>query len=144
MISRYFAILSLCLASIIIGYVSLSFAEELRRKQSDVPVLPMSPEDDYVPGQGMPYAMDWNRWVWHNLADPIPLEAFEPTALSGGATTTYLDTREAFSAPLANLDSTRLRAFAFGRHLFRRNWVTAPASVESMDGLGPTFNRVAT
>ena len=53
MISRYFAILSLCLASIIIGYVSLSFAEELRRKQSDVPVLPMSPEDDYVPGQGL-------------------------------------------------------------------------------------------
>jgi len=143
MISRYFAILSLCLASIIIGYVSLSFAEELRRKQSDVPVLPMSPEDDYVPGQGMPYAMDWNRWVWHNLADPIPLETFKPTALSGGTTTTYLDTREAFSAPLANLDSTRLRAFAFGRHLFRRNWVTAPASVESMDGLGPTFNRVS-
>ncbi len=103
----------------------------------------MSPEDEYVPGKGMPYAMDWNRWVWHNLADPIPIETFKPTALSGGTTTTYLDNREAFSAPLANLDPKHLRAFAFGRHLFRRNWVTAPASVEGMDGLGPTFNRVS-
>ena len=120
-----------------------SFGEDTRRKQSDVPVLPMGPEDEYIPGKGMPYAMDWNRWVWHNLADPVSLNSFAPTALSGGSTTTYLDTREAFSAPLANLDPSRLRSFAFGRHLFRRNWVIAPASVESLDGLGPTFNRVS-
>ena len=116
-------------------------ATEVLRKQDDVPVLPKAPEDDYVPGEGMPYAMDWNRWVWHNLADPVPLETFKSTALSGGTTTTYLENREAFSAPLANLDRARLRAFAFGRHLFRRNWVIAPASVKSLDGLGPTFNR---
>ena len=87
MIRRFFRILPLCLASMLVGAVSLSFAEELRRKQSDVPVLPMSPEDEYVPGQGMPYAMDWNRWVWHNLADHVSLETCKPTALSGGATT---------------------------------------------------------
>lgn len=124
-------------------YAVSSFADEALRKQGDVPVLPKAPEDDYVPGEGMPYAMDWNRWVWHNLADPVPLETFQPTALSGGTTTTYLENREAFSAPLANLDRSRLRAFAFGRHLFRRNWVIAPASVDSLDGLGPTFNRVS-
>jgi hypothetical protein len=90
--------------------VSSPFGADTRRKQSDVPVLPMGPEDDYVPGKGMPYAMDWNRWVWHNLADPVPLETFRTSALSGGTTTTYLDTREAFSAPLANLDPSRLWA----------------------------------
>jgi len=137
---RVFAV---CLILIITFGVSSPFGADTRRKQSDVPVLPMGPEDDYVPGKGMPYAMDWNRWVWHNLADPVPLETFPTSALSGGTTTTYLDTREAFSAPLANLDPSRLRSFAFGRHLFRRNWVIAPASVDSLDGLGPTFNRVS-
>ena len=83
-------------------WVASSIADEALRKQDDVPVLPKTPEDDYVPGDGMPYAMDWNRWVWHNLADPVPLETFQPTALSGGTTTTYLENREAFSAPLAN------------------------------------------
>ena len=138
--SRYFGF-AFFLVSLI--WVASSIADEALRKQDDVPVLPKTPEDDYVPGDGMPYAMDWNRWVWHNLADPVPLETFQPTALSGGTTTTYLENREAFSAPLANLDRSRLRAFAFGRHLFRRNWVMAPASVESLDGLGPTFNRVS-
>ena len=46
-------------------YAASPFADEALRKQEDVPVLPMAPEDDYVPGDGMPYAMDWNRWVWH-------------------------------------------------------------------------------
>lgn len=132
-----------CVALVAVFSMSANLEADTRRKQSDVPVLPMGPEDDYIPGKGMPYAMDWNRWVWHNLADPVSLDNFIPTALSGGTTTTYLDTREAFSAPLANLDPSRLRSFAFGRHLFRRNWVIAPASVESLDGLGPTFNRVS-
>ncbi len=136
-------VFALCLILFIAFGVNFSFGDDPRRRQSDVPVIPMGPEDDYVPGKGMPYAMDWNRWVWHNLADPVPLETFSTSALSGGTTTTYLDTREAFSAPLANLDPSRLRSFAFGRHLFRRNWVIAPASVESLDGLGPTFNRVS-
>ena len=132
-----------CVALVAVFSMNANLEADTRRKQSDVPVLPMGPEDDYIPGKGMPYAMDWNRWVWHNLADPVSLDTFIPTALSGGTTTTYLDTREAFSAPLANLDPSRLRSFAFGRHLFRRNWVIAPASVESLDGLGPTFNRVS-
>ena len=40
----------------------------------------------------------------------------------------------------------RSRAFArfrLGRHLFRRIWQIAPASLDEADGLGPTFNRVS-
>ena len=108
-----------------------------------VPLVVIGPEDRYVPGKGMPYAVDYNLWVWENLEFPVSLETFAPTALSGGDTTGYIKNREAFSTPLTNLHPERLRAFAFGRHLFRRNWVTAPASEKSFDGLGPTFNRVA-
>jgi CxxC motif-containing protein (DUF1111 family) len=50
-------------------------------------------------------------------------------------------TREAFSAPLPNLNLKKMRFFTGGRHLFRRSWVTAPGSVKSIDGLGPVFNR---
>ena len=108
-----------------------------------VPLVVIGPEDRYVPGKGMPYAVDYNLWVWENLECPVSLETFAPTALSGGDTTGYVKNREAFSTPLTNLHPERLRAFAFGRHLFRRNWVAAPASEKSFDGLGPTFNRVA-
>ena len=51
------------------------------------------------------------------------------------------ETREAFSAPIPNLDLKKMRLFTGGRHLFRRAWVTAPGSVQSIDGLGPVFNR---
>ncbi|MBL27571.1 MAG: thiol oxidoreductase [Rhodospirillaceae bacterium] len=64
-------------------------------------------------------------------------------ALLGGTTTIFRTSREAFSAPASNLDSKSVRTFMFGRHLFRRNWIIAPASVEDLDGLGPLFNRVS-
>lgn len=64
-------------------------------------------------------------------------------ALLGGTTTIFRTSREAFSAPASNLDSGSIRRFMFGRHLFRRNWIIAPASVEDLDGLGPLFNRVS-
>ena len=37
----------------------------------------------------------------------------------------------------------RLPDFSFGNRLFNTNWVKAPASVKSLDGLGPLFNRVS-
>lgn len=64
-------------------------------------------------------------------------------ALSGGTTTVFNQSRSAFSKPAANLPIEKLRAFTFGNRLFNTKWVTAPASVQSFDGLGPLFNRNA-
>ena len=38
------------------------------------------------------------------------------------------------------LDREERRAFAVGNNFFNDNWVTAPASTEGRDGLGPLFN----
>ena len=108
-----------------------------------VPLVVIGAEDRYIPGKGVPYAVDYNLWVWENLEFPVALDTYTPAALSGGDTTGYIKNREAFSTPLSNLDTKRLRAFALGRRLFRRNWLIAPASSKDLDGLGPTFNRVA-
>lgn len=61
--------------------------------------------------------------------------------LSGGTTTVFVSNQDAFSRPLANLPLADLRAFAFGNKIFNTLWIQAPASVSSLDGLGPTFNR---
>jgi CxxC motif-containing protein (DUF1111 family) len=51
--------------------------------------------------------------------------------------------RDAFAQPAPSLDRDQLRIFNFGNRLFNTNWVAAPASVDVLDGLGPTFNRVS-
>ena len=68
-------------------------------------------------------------------------EATQAKALSGGATTVFNRARGAFSQPAANLPIKKLRDFTFGNRLFNTKWATAPASVQSFDGLGPLFNR---
>lgn len=70
--------------------------------------------------------------------DPIMINA-----LSGGETTIFNTSRYAFTKPLANLPHDMLRQFAFGNNIFKTNWTEAPASVTSLDGLGPTFNRIS-
>lgn len=62
---------------------------------------------------------------------------------SGGEATIFNTSREAYAKPLANLPTVDLRKFTFGNKMFNTNWVQAPASVTSLDGLGPTFNRVS-
>jgi CxxC motif-containing protein (DUF1111 family) len=75
-------------------------------------------------------------------AEPPPQsEAISPDL--GGATTRPIATDKAFSFPLANLPKDQLRPFFFGNRLFNTNWVQAPGSVKSFDGLGPVFNRVS-
>ncbi len=64
-------------------------------------------------------------------------------AHAGGETTVNVMSREAFAKPADNLPTKQLRDFTFGNKMFNTNWVTAPASVTSLDGLGPTFNRVS-
>jgi CxxC motif-containing protein (DUF1111 family) len=60
--------------------------------------------------------------------------------LAGGATTVFDTSRDAFARPAANLLDQHRSAFFTGNTFFNRNWVTAPASTEGADGLGPTFN----
>lgn len=47
---------------------------------------------------------------------------------------------KAFSHPDENLNGEARLNFMVGRGLFRRLWVTAPASTQAVDGLGPLYN----
>jgi CxxC motif-containing protein (DUF1111 family) len=71
------------------------------------------------------------------------LLAIPMTAQLGGDTTRPLNASNAFSFQAANASRKHQRDFSFGNRLFNTNWVEAPASVKSFDGLGPHFNRVS-
>lgn len=60
--------------------------------------------------------------------------------LSGGDTTVFDQSTNAFSLPAANTSITRRDNFFIGNAFFRQPWVSAPASTSSRDGLGPLFN----
>ncbi len=61
----------------------------------------------------------------------------------GGETTAFTDNRNAFSMSARNLNTGEKRVFEVGDSFFEQNWVTAPASTEARDGLGPTFNALS-
>lgn len=61
----------------------------------------------------------------------------------GGAATRHSPTRASFSFPAPNLTREERRTFEVGDSLFNQNWVTAPASTDARDGLGPVFNAQA-
>ena len=75
-------------------------------------------------------------------AETPDFSAPEPgEALSGGATTsTRTPSRNAFSHPAANLGLTRGLDFKVGDGLFKKLWVSSPASTKGSDGLGPLYN----
>ncbi len=58
----------------------------------------------------------------------------------GAATFRGSVTRNAFSQPSANLTFADRATFNIGNAVFRRVWVSAPASTQASDGLGPLFN----
>lgn len=58
----------------------------------------------------------------------------------GGETTTQVQGTNAFSQPAANLSFDGRLDFSVGNSFFRNPWVSAPASTEARDGLGPIFN----
>lgn len=66
-------------------------------------------------------------------------EKFE--AMQGGAGTSKspLD-RHAFSQPQSNLSFADREQFNLGNGLFRKFWVSSPATTQASDGLGPLFN----
>jgi CxxC motif-containing protein (DUF1111 family) len=64
-------------------------------------------------------------------------------SLAGGATTVFNASDDAFGFPAANLSAARSDPFFVGNSFFKTNWVTAPASTDGRDGLGPLFNAVS-
>lgn len=62
-------------------------------------------------------------------------------ALAGGVNfTTFVRGENAFGTQGHALEKSESRQFVVGNSLFRSNWVIAPSSVKSLDGLGPLFN----
>lgn len=70
----------------------------------------------------------------------IPLMSEEGEEYSGGETTIFDTSHDAFGFKATNLEREDDVAFGTGNSLFRQNWVTAPASTTARDGLGPFFN----
>ena len=56
---------------------------------------------------------------------------------SGGEGTTEASNRNAFGNSARNLTDEERRMFEVGDSFFTQNWVTAPASTDARDGLGP-------
>jgi CxxC motif-containing protein (DUF1111 family) len=77
------------------------------------------------------------RETWLQAAEIAAIEPGEE--FSGGETTVFDDTRAAFSLTDRNLSPTHRTPFFVGHSFFNENWVAAPASVTSRDGLGPLF-----
>ena len=70
----------------------------------------------------------------------LPLTPDENEELSGGETTVFDASPNAFGFQAPNLDDVNGLHFFTGNSLFNQNWVTAPASTTARDGLGPLFN----
>ncbi len=58
---------------------------------------------------------------------------------SGGETTVFDTSRNAFTFAARNLRPENRTAFFVGNSFFNENWVAAPASTVARDGLGPLF-----
>ncbi|MFN3201910.1 MAG: di-heme oxidoredictase family protein [Bradymonadia bacterium] len=73
--------------------------------------------------------------------DETPTLAPEPgEELSGGETTVFDVTRDAYARGARNLSPERRGLFFVGNSAFNKPWVIAPASTAGRDGLGPVFN----
>jgi CxxC motif-containing protein (DUF1111 family) len=59
---------------------------------------------------------------------------------SAGSATVFDTTRDAFSLPIPTLTSQHRASFFVGNSFFNQNWVSAPSTVSTRDGLGPLFN----
>lgn len=73
----------------------------------------------------------------------VPLVAEEGEQYSGGETTFFNTSEEAFGFSAPNLTFDEQSDFGIGNSFFRQSWVTAPSSTTARDGLGPFFNAVS-
>ena len=63
---------------------------------------------------------------------------------TGGSQATTFDFGEnAFGAQAKGMTAEQDGFFVTGNSFFRTNWITAPGSVQSLDGLGPLFNDIS-
>lgn len=85
--------------------------------------------------------LDGDPFALSTTPTPDYLDYLEPgEELSGGRTTIFDTTPNAFSLPVPGLDREQELLFFVGNSFFRQNWVTSPASTTARDGLGPIFN----
>ncbi len=76
------------------------------------------------------------------INNPEPVQPVDPAErYSGGGTTTFIFSSQAFSTPAANLSMENLDKHLVGDVNFEQTFVKAPAPVNS--GLGPLFNNVS-
>jgi CxxC motif-containing protein (DUF1111 family) len=72
------------------------------------------------------------------------LEAEQGEEYSGGQYLTAFDLSEnAFGQEAIGLTAEQQTDFVVGNSIFRNNWVIAPSSVQSLDGLGPMMNAIS-
>ncbi len=67
----------------------------------------------------------------------------EGEQFSGGSSTVFNQTEEAFGFASSALTSDQASDFGVGNSFFRQNWVTAPSSTTARDGLGPFYNAIS-
>ena len=70
----------------------------------------------------------------------VNFTAFAQAPYSGGETTVFNTSSNAYSMPANNLSLTRRDNFFIGNAFFKNPWVSAPSSTTARDGLGPLFN----
>jgi CxxC motif-containing protein (DUF1111 family) len=78
--------------------------------------------------------------IWAGLLAGSGCSRAQPDPRAAGSCTVFDATQDAFSQPLPNLTSAHRTAFFLGNSYFNQNWVSAPSSVTTRDGLGPLFN----
>lgn len=86
----------------------------------------------FVAGFFLTYSSGW--------FDPLSEYRVEGEQYSGGETTVFNESVNAFGEAAPNLTGNKDLFFVTGNAFFKRNWVTPPASTEDLDGLGPLFN----
>ncbi|MBO1519688.1 di-heme oxidoredictase family protein [Oceanisphaera pacifica] len=82
----------------------------------------------------------WLRLTTTLLCASLAINTQANPLQSGGKTTTDKSGSNAFSMPAANLSFDKRLDFSVGNSFFRNPWVTAPATTDARDGLGPLFN----
>lgn len=78
--------------------------------------------------------------VLGGYASGVRATSAEDTRPAGEATSTRAPDANAFSHPTATLPFEKQLDFKVGNGIFKKLWVTAPASTRSSDGLGPLYN----
>lgn len=79
----------------------------------------------------------------NNDDEYIALTPEEGEQYSGGETTVFNTSEEAFGFFAPNLTFDEQSDFGIGNSFFRQSWVSAPSSTTARDGLGPFFNAIA-